>query len=85
MAKRAQQESGEGRVTAKSRPTMNLTARTPSIVSTSASSNLVRTSYGYEDPGRHALDERTGQLVETSRSDYFQKDYGLSWSFRKGK
>ena len=33
MAKRAQQESGEGRVTAKSRPMMNLTARTPSFVS----------------------------------------------------
>ena len=31
MAKRAQQESGEGRVTAKSRPMMNLTARTPSF------------------------------------------------------
>ena len=30
MAKQAQQESGEGRVTAKSRPMMNLTARTPS-------------------------------------------------------
>ena len=39
MAKRAQQESGEGRVTAKSRPMMNLTARTPSFVSSSASSN----------------------------------------------
>ena len=37
MAKRAQQESGEGRVTAKSRPMMNLTARTPSFVSSSAS------------------------------------------------
>ena len=39
MAKRAQQESGEGRVTAKSRPMMNLAARTPSFVSSSASSN----------------------------------------------
>ena len=39
MAKRAQQESGEGRVTAKSRPMMNLTARTHSFVSSSASSN----------------------------------------------
>ena len=39
MAKRAQQESGEERVTAKSRPMMNLTARTPSVVSSSASSN----------------------------------------------
>ena len=39
MAKRAQQESGEGRVTAKSRPMMNLTARMPSVVSSSTSSN----------------------------------------------
>ena len=33
MAKRAQQNSEEGRVTAKSRLVMNLTARTPSIMS----------------------------------------------------
>ena len=39
MAKRAQQESGEERVTAKSRPMMNLTARMPSVVSSSTSSN----------------------------------------------
>ena len=44
MAKRAQQESGEGRVTAKSRPMMNLTARTPSFVSSSASENPEKTS-----------------------------------------
>ena len=43
---------GEGRVTAKSRPMMNLTARTLSFVSSSASSNPVRTSYGYQDPER---------------------------------
>ena len=85
MAKRAQQESGEGRVTAKSRPTMNLTARTPSFVSYSASSNPVRTSHGYQDPERHVLDDRTGQPVEMSRSDYFQKDYGLSWSSQEWK
>ena len=70
MAKRAQQESGEGRVTAKSRPMMNLTERTPSFVSSSASSNPVRTSYGYQDPERHVLDDRTWQPVEMSRSDY---------------
>ena len=80
MAKRAQQESGEERVTAKSRHMMNLTARTPSFVSSSASSSPGRTSYGYQDPERHVLDDRTGQPVETSRSDYLQKDYGLSWS-----
>ena len=39
MAKRAQQGSGEERVTAKSRPMMNLTARMPSVVSFSTSSN----------------------------------------------
>ena len=79
MAKRAQQESGEGRVTAKSRPMMNLTARTPSFVSSSASSNPGRTSYGYQDPERYVLDDRTGQPVETSRSDYLEimVDLGL--------
>ena len=46
MAKRVQQESGEGRVTAKSRPMMNLTARTLSFVFSSASSNPGRTSHG---------------------------------------
>ena len=85
MAKRAQQESGEGRVTAKSRPMMNLTARTPSFVSSSASSNPVRTSHGYQDPERHVLDDRTVQPVITSRSDYLQKDYGLSWSSQEWK
>ena len=80
MEKRAQQESGEGRVTAKSRPMMNLTARTPSFVSSSASSNPV-TSYGYQDPQRSGpIDDRTGKPVETSRSDYLQEDYGRSWS-----
>ena len=80
MAKRAQQESGERRVTAKSRPMMNLTARTPSFVSSSASANPGRSSCGYQDPEQPVLDDRTGQPVETSRSNYSQKDYGLSWS-----
>ena len=80
MAKRAQQESGEERVTAKSRPMMNLTARMPSFVSSSASSNPGRTSYGYQDPERYVLDDRMGEPVEMSRSDYLQKDYGLNWT-----
>ena len=79
MAKRAQQGSGEERVTAKSRPMMNLTARMPSFVSSSASANPVRTSHGYQDPEKPVLDDRAGQPVETSRSNYSQ-DYGLSWS-----
>ena len=65
---------------------MNLTARTPSFVSSSASSNPGRTSYGYQDPERSVpIDDRTGQPVETSRSDYLQKDYGRSWSSQEWK
>ena len=55
MAKRIQQESGEERVTAKSRPMMNLTARMPSVVSSSTSSNPVRTWHGYQDPGKSVV------------------------------
>ena len=85
MAKRAQQESGEERVTAKSRPMMNLTARMPSIVSSSASSNPGRTSYGYQDPGKSvASDDRAGRPVETSRSNYSQ-EYGQFWSSQEWK
>ena len=58
---------------------MNLTARTPSIVSSSASTNPGRTSYGHQDPEQPVLDDRTGKPVETSRSNYSQ-DYGSSWS-----
>ena len=79
MARRAQQDSGEGRVTAKSQPMMNLTARTPSFVSSSASANPGRSSYGYQDPEQPVLDDRAGKPVETSRSNYSQ-DYGSSWS-----
>ena len=86
MAKRAQQESGERRVTAKSRLMMNLTARTPSFVSSSASSNPGRTSYGYKDPGKSVpSDDRTGKLVEPSRPDKTQEDYGRSWSSQEWK
>ena len=68
MAKRAQQESGEERVTAKSRPMMNLTAKMPSVVSSSTSSNPVRTSYGYQDPGKSvAGDDRSGKLDRLSQ------------------
>ena len=42
MAKRSQQDSGEERVTAKSRPKMNLDARTPSLVSSSTSVSPVK-------------------------------------------
>ena len=86
MAKRAQQESGEERVTAKSRPMMNLTARTLSFVSSSVSTIPGRTSYGYQDPERSVpSDDRTGKLVQPSQPHYTQEDHGRSWSSQEWK
>ena len=86
MAKRAQQESGEERVTAKSRSMMNLTARMPSVVSSSTSSNPGRTSYGYQDPGKSvASDDRSGKPENSSPPGYSKEDYGQSWSSQKWK
>ena len=86
MAKRAQQVSGEERVTAESRPMMNLTARMPSVVSSSTSSNRVEDRYGYQDPGKSvASDDRSGKPEKTAQSDYTQEDYGRSWSSQEWK
>ena len=49
-AKRLQQDSGEERVTAKSRPMMSLIARVPSNVSSSTSVSPVKRSYGNQNP-----------------------------------
>ena len=65
---------------------MNFTARTLSFVSSSASSNPGKTSYGYQDPERSVpIDDRKVKPVETSRSDYLQEDYGRSWSSQEWK
>ena len=81
MEKRAQQESGEARVTAKSRPKMNLTARMPSIVSSSTSSNPGKTWYGYQDPVKSVVeDDRSGKPDRLSPTGYSKMDYGRSWS-----
>ena len=62
IAKRIQQESGEERVAAKSRPMMNLFGRTPSFVSSSTSSSPGKTWYEYQDPGKSVVvDERSGK------------------------
>ena len=50
MAKRLQQDSGEERVTAKSRPMMSLIARVPSNVSSSTSVSPGKRSYGNQNP-----------------------------------
>ena len=86
MAKRVQQESGEERVTAKLWPMMNLTARMPSIVSSSTSSNPGKTWYGYQDPGKSvAVDDRSGKPDRPSPPGYSKEDYGRSWSSQEWK
>ena len=86
MAKRIQQESGEERVTVKSRPMMNLIARMSSVVSSSTSSNPGRTSYGYQDPGKSvAVDDRSGKPDRPSPAGYSKEDYGQSWFSQEWK
>ena len=86
MPKRPQQGSGEERVTAKSRPMMNLTARMPSVVSSSTSSNPGRTCHGYQDPGKSvAVDDRSRKLDRQSPAGYSKEDYGRAWSSQEWK
>ena len=63
MVKRAQQESGEERVTAKSRPMMSLIARVPSFVSSSTSVSLGKKHDGSQDPWSSIAEkeERSGR------------------------
>ena len=86
MEKRVQQESGEERVTAKSRPMMNLTARMPSIVSSSTSSKPGKTWYGYQDPGKSVVeDDRSGKPDRLSPTGYSKMDYGRLGLLKSGK
>ena len=86
MAKRIQQESGEERVTAKSRPVMNLTARMPSVVSSSTSLNSWKTWYGYQDPGKSVVvDDRSVKPDRLSPAGYSKLDFGRSWSSQEWK
>ena len=62
-AKRLQQDSGEERVTAKSRPMMSLIARVPSNVTSSTSVSPVNRSYGNQNPWSTTAEkeERSGR------------------------
>ena len=86
MAKRVQQESGEERVTAKSRPMMN-------FYSEGAFDRVVfnfiipgKTWYGYQDPGKCVEeDDRSGKPDRLSPASYSKVDYGRSWSSQEWK
>ena len=86
MEKRTQQESGEERVTAKSRPVMNLTARMPTVVSSSTSSSLWKTWYEYQDLAKSVvIDDRSGQPDRLSPAEYSKFHYDRSWSSQELK
>ena len=86
MAKRLQQDSGEERVTAKSKPMMNLSARTPSVVLSSTSLSPVKRYYGKQDPWRSVVaDDRSGQSDKLSSTDYSKLDYDRAWSSQEWK
>ena len=66
-------------------PMMNLTARMPSVVS-SSTSNPGMTSYGYQDPGKSVTsDDRTVKPENSSPPSYSKEDYGQSWSSQEWK
>ena len=81
VAKRSQHDSGEERVTANSRPMMNLIAKAPSHVSSSTSVSPVKRSYGSQDPWSSIAkkEERSGQpdigtdLLEVSDHCYHEQ------------
>ena len=86
MAKRSQQDSGEERVTAKSRPMMNLIARTPSFVSSSTSLSPGKKHYGKQDPWKSVVaDDRSGQPDKLSPTDYSKLDDDRAWSSQEWK
>ena len=87
MAKRSQHDSGEERVTAKSRPMMNLVARAPPHISSSTSVSPEKRSYGNQDFWSTIAEkqERSGRLaIGTDRmkaSDYnFHEQFMESFS-----
>ena len=59
-AKRSQHDSGEERVTAKSRPMMSLIARVPSDISSSASVSLEKRSYRNQNPWSTTAEKEEG-------------------------
>ena len=65
ISKRTQEESGEERVTAKSRPMMSLIAWAPSTLSSSASESRVKRSYECQSPLSMQAEkyDRTGKPV----------------------
>ena len=80
MTKRSQQDSGEERVTVKSRPMMILIARTPSFVSSSSSVSPGKKHFGslvpwrsFEGEDRSGRPDKGTDLFEASDQHYHEQ------------
>ena len=89
MAKRSKQDSGEERVTAKSKPMMNLIARTLSFVSSSTSGSpeeeILRKTRSLEVHCCRSLGQLGEETESFSSTDYSKLDYDRAWSSQEWK
>ena len=92
MSKRMQEEPGEERVIAKSKPMMNLVSRcserTPDVVLSTASESLVKTRYESQLPLSSVNEQqpRTGRpVMGASSSNYSQWNIDDKWSSQEWK
>ena len=74
MSKRTQEESGEERVTAKSRQMMSLIARAPSTLSSSASESPGKRSYESQSPCSAKAEEYDRTVTQVTRQGTTTKD-----------
>ena len=92
MSKRTQKESGEERVTAKSKPMMNLVSRcserTPDVLASTASESPGKTRHESQLPlsSRTEQHQRTGRPVEDAySSSYSEWNVDKTWSSQEWK
>ena len=92
MSKRTQRDSGEERVTAKSKPMMNLvsrcSARTPDVLASTASESPGKIRYESQLPLSSWTEQhlRTGRLVEDAcSSSYSEWEADEEWSLEEWK
>ena len=92
MSKRTQKGSGEERVTAKSKPMMNLVSRcserTPDVLASTASKSPVKTRYESQLPlsSWNEQHQGTGRLVlDAYSSSYLEWNADKNWSSQERK
>ena len=80
VAKRSQRDSGEERVTAKSRLVMNLIARTPSFAPSSTSVSPVKKHYGSQDPSKSVAGEDRSGRPDKGTDLFEASDHYSPWA-----